>query len=313
LTQQRLKELLGAEIEGYRRAQNMSRPLREGRRCWVLRYADGAQFHMDIVPAVPNGENARVLLEARGLDARWASTAIAITDNEHPTYTFVSDEWPRSNPKGYGEWFKSRMAVILERRKRAIAESARARVEDIPDYKVRTPLQAAVMILKRHRDHSFEGRKEVRPISVIITTLAAHSYNGEETIGQALAAILQGMHSHIHMRGGKYWIPNPTDELENFADKWADHPERAIAFFKWLEKAKAEFALAARSSDRRVITEEISKGVGNSLADRAARRRQSSGSPSLLKAASIAPATAGLSFPDKSRVPTEPQGFGSEL
>jgi hypothetical protein len=41
------------------------------------------------------------------------------------------------------------------------------------------------MILKRHRDYSFTNRKEERPISVIITTLAAHSYNGEETIGRA--------------------------------------------------------------------------------------------------------------------------------
>jgi hypothetical protein len=33
--------------------------------------------------------------------------------------------------------------------------------------------------------------------------------------------------------------------------------------------------------------------------------------PALLKAASVAPASAGLSFPDRSRVPTKPQGFGS--
>jgi hypothetical protein len=63
----------------------------------------------------------------------------------------------------------------------------RASVEDIPDYKVRTPLQ------QRHRDHTFEHRSDERPISVIITTLAAHAYNGEETIGAALAVILAGM------------------------------------------------------------------------------------------------------------------------
>ncbi|WP_050920480.1 nucleotidyltransferase family protein [Acetobacter pasteurianus] len=56
-TQQQLKVLLGAEVEAYWCAQNMSKPLREGRRCWVLDYADGAQFHMDIVPALPNELN----------------------------------------------------------------------------------------------------------------------------------------------------------------------------------------------------------------------------------------------------------------
>lgn len=310
LTQSQLKALLGVEIEAYRKAQNMNKPLREGRRCWVLNYAKGAQFHMDVVPALPNGLSARILLEARGLDARWTTTAIVITDNEAPTYTHITDNWPRSNPKGYSEWFKSRMAAILERRKRLLTEGVRASVEDIPDYKVRTPLQAGVMILKRHRDHTFQHRTEVRPISVIITTLAAHSYNGEETIGQALSSILSGMDTHILRQDGKYWIPNPTDPVENFADKWAEHPERAAAFFEWLEKARSEFAQTYRSTDRSIITETIGRGVGGPLAERAARRRKPSTRPSLLKTASVAPASAGLAFPDRSRVPTKPQGFG---
>lgn len=310
LTQQQLKALLGVEIEAYRRAQNMSKPLREGRRCWVLDYADGAQFHMDVVPALPNGQAARLLLESRGYDARWTMTAIAITDREGPTYATVTDDWPRSNPKGYCEWFKSRMAAALERRKRVLAESIRASVEDIPDYKVRTPLQAAIMILKRHRDHTFEHRGDERPISVIITTLAAHAYKGEETIGEALTVILAGMDQHILWHNNRYWISNPTDPLENFADKWAEHPERATAFYEWLQKARTEFAEAARSSDRRVITETVGRGVGGSLADRAARRRSPLARSPLLKPTSVAPAAGGLSFPDRSRVPTKPQGFG---
>jgi hypothetical protein len=166
------------------------------------------------------------------------------------------------------------------------------------------------MILKRHRDHTFENRKEVRPISVIITTLAAHSYSGEETIGQALAAILSGMDKHILWHNGRHWIPNPTDPLENFADKWAEYPERATAFLEWLQKARAEFAQASRSTDRKVITETVGRGVGSSLADRAARRRQPPAGASLLKTALAAPASVGLTFPDRSRVPTKPQGFG---
>lgn len=310
LTQLQLKTLLGVEIEAYCKAQSMNKPLREGRRCWVLEYADGAQFHMDVVPALPNGQSARVLLESRGLDARWAKTAIAITDNESATYTAITDDWPRSNPKGYCEWFKSRMAAALERRKRMLAESVKARVEDIPDYKVRTPLQAAVMILKRHRDNTFKDRKEDRPISVIITTLAAHSYNGEETIGEALAAILAGMNRHILWHDNRHWIPNPTDVLENFADKWSEHPERASAFAEWLQKARTEFAEAARSSDRTVITEVVGRGVGGALANRAAHRRQPPARSPLMKAASVAPSGAGLIFPDRGRVPTKPQGFG---
>ena len=80
VSQAHLKGLLGAEIEAYRRSQNMVKPLREGRRCWVLDYADGAQFHMDVVPSLPNGLSQRMLLEAKGHDSRWAMTAIGITD-----------------------------------------------------------------------------------------------------------------------------------------------------------------------------------------------------------------------------------------
>jgi hypothetical protein len=311
LTQRQLKQLLGQEIDAYRIARNMSKPLREGRRCWVLDYADGAQFHMDVVPAVPNGNSVRLLLEAQRLDARWTSTAIAITDNEDSTYSYITENWPRSNPTGYSEWFMSRTAAVLVRAKRSLAEKVRASVEDIPDYKVRTPLQAAVMILKRHRDYTFQNRPEVRPISVIITTLAAHSYDGEESIGHALASILEGMDTHILQRAGRYWIPNPTDPLENFADKWAEHLERAEAFFKWLAQARREFAYAASLTDRKTINETLGKGVGSSLAERAFRRRQSPGGPALLKGATTAPATGAFNFPDKSRIPTKPQGFAA--
>ncbi len=80
VSQLKLKQMLGIEIEAYRRSKGMVKPLHEGRRCWTLRYSDGAQFHMDIVPALPNGREVRALLESYRFDARWADTAIAITD-----------------------------------------------------------------------------------------------------------------------------------------------------------------------------------------------------------------------------------------
>ncbi len=137
--------MLRVEMESYRRSKAMVKPLHEGRRCWTLNYADGAQFHMDVVPALPNATDFRKLLETRHFDARWASTAIAITDNERPNYRQITGDWPRSNPKGYLEWFRSRMIVVLNERKRELAKSINASVEDIPDYKIRTPLQLAAM------------------------------------------------------------------------------------------------------------------------------------------------------------------------
>ncbi|HCE9059288.1 TPA: nucleotidyltransferase, partial [Klebsiella michiganensis] len=123
LTQCNLKTLVGDEIKAYRKAQNMVKPVREGRRCWVLDYADGAQFHMDVVPSLPNATQQRILLETFGYDLKWSETAMVITDIESPVYQVLSDNWQRSNPKGYAEWFKMRMRDVFEQRRKMLAES----------------------------------------------------------------------------------------------------------------------------------------------------------------------------------------------
>jgi hypothetical protein len=311
LTQAQLKELVGNEIKAYRKAQSMLKPVREGRRCWVLEYADGAQFHMDIVPAVPNSVRHRMLLESHGYNARWSGTAIVITDRESPVYDLASDEWPRSNPKGYAEWFRERMSAPFERRRRILAESIKASVEDIPDYRVRTPLQSAIMILKRHRDGMFVDRCEERPISIIITTLAAHAYNNEETIAEALYGILERMDRYILSDGRRLIIPNPSDPLENFADKWPDRPERERAFFEWLAQVRHDFGEAARQIERRRIVETVQPRMGASAA-RAAERLAPPPASMLRPAAAAAAgvtASAAPSFPNQRRAPTSPKSF----
>ena len=315
LTQFDLKQLLGFEIKAYHDAKGMTKPVEEGRRCWVLSYADGAQFHMDIVPALPNGMEQRLLLERAHFDVRWADTAIAITDREVPTYRQKTYDWPRSNPKGYGEWFKSRMAVVLARRKRELVESLRQRgvtasVEQLPDFRVRTPLQAAVMILKRHRDNMFAQEADLKPISVIITTLSGHAYGQEDTIAGALFSILNGMDRYIQHDGSKFIIPNPTDPFENFADKWEKNPRKAEAFFRWLNQAREDFGRAARAATLQGMNEAVSARMGAALSDRATRRI--GGGSGLLRAASvapIAPVAAIPSFGNAARVPTTPKGF----
>jgi hypothetical protein len=268
---------------------------------------------MDVVPALPNGGTVRALLEQHHLDAQWANTAIAITDNESPNYQAVTHDWPRSNPKGYLEWFKSRMVVTFTRMRKQLAEAVHASVEDIPDYRVRTPLQSAIMILKRHRDIMF-CRDEINccPISIIITTLAGHAYNGEDTIADALLSILNRMDQFILHDGNKYVISNPSDPLENFADKWEEFPDRATSFYKWLEQARSDFRHAAELFDQRLITETVAAHMGTELAKRAETRSGGGPASSLLRAASGVAAgssAATPSFANEPRVPTKPLGF----
>lgn len=310
VSQQQLKQMLGAEIEAYRRSKSMVKPLREGRRCWTLNYADGAQFHMDVVPALPNGWEVRKLLEAKGFDARWAGTAIAITDNERADYQMITSDWPRSNPKGYLEWFKSRMIMQLNERKQRLAKSISASVENIPDYRVRTPLQSSIMVLKRHRDMMFE-KDEINccPISIIITTLAAHAYQGEEDVTDALYSILSGMESYIERNGRQAIVRNPSDPMENFADKWEEYPERETSFYSWLRQARADFGRVASMSSSTQITEALSPHVGVELAKRAETRARGGSSPTLRAATAATAAAGGPAFGSVPRVPSKPKGF----
>lgn len=265
VSQEDLKAMLGVEMQLYAKRYGMAAPS-EGRRCWTLDYAEGAQFHLDALPAIPDGDGRRVILESLHLSAEWAKTAIAITDTECETFRAQTSQWPHSNPRGFTEWFRSRMKIAFNEQRQRIAFQVQANVEDVPAYRVKTPLQQVVQILKRHRDIRFSDNAEVKPISVIITTLAARAYGNQADLPEALATILENMHLHIQQRNGVYWIENPTDPAENFADRWATHPERKDAFFQWLRLAHEDFKNIAGNDDPQLIMESASASVGDSLA-----------------------------------------------
>ncbi len=275
VTQKQLKEAVGREVALYAKAHNMANPPEEGRRCWTLVYADGTQFHMDILPAVPDPQGYQFMLRAHGYerlaaDPSLTGEAIAITDNTHPHYARYSDDWPQSNPQGYAAWFRGRMSVQLSARKRAYAERERitASVDEIPDHKVKTPLQRAVQLLKRHRDCMFADDPDHKPISIIITTLAAHAYNEEPTITGALQSILTGMDQFIEERNGQAWIANPVNPAENFADKWADEPQKQENFNKWLAQARHDFATYLRAHSFDSLPGDLKQHLGAGLVER---------------------------------------------
>jgi len=85
-----------------------------------------------------------------------------------------------------------------------------------------------------------ESQKENKPISIIITTLAAHAYNNESSVIEALDSILNNMQNFIENRDGDYWIENPVMTEENFADKWNDEQEKRTEFMSWLKQARQD-------------------------------------------------------------------------
>ena len=269
ISQERLKYLVGVEIKSYTRANNMNSRPEESRRCWTLNYADGAQFHADILPAIPDAESFKQLIESyRYAMPVGSNHAIAITDNTHPNYAEINPDWPRSNPKGYAEWFQSRMQIQFDAARKSFAESRQLRVEDVPEYKVKTPLQRTIQILKRHRDIWFEENqsaydKDAKPISIIITTLAAHAYNNEVDLQQALLKIVMEMPKYIeYYNNGAAFIPNPVNPLENFADKWQEYPIRKACFMDWLKQAQLDLTTALKLSDVQNVGKSLEPSLG---------------------------------------------------
>lgn len=271
ITQEQLKHHVGAELEQYRKARGIKEELAEKKRCWRLEYADGLSFHMDIVPCIPESEGSRGVLKQRMIESsrlddalaqRVSELAVSITDNTDPQYSEKTDNWRISNPEGYARWFESRMKTahgVISKREM----SFKASIDSLPYYKWKTPLQQAIQLLKRHRDTMFKDTEDSKPISVIITTLAAKSYNGEADLASALSNILTRMGSYIN--AAVPFVPNPVNPAEDFADKWYDQESAHLRlkenFDKWLYQARADFKAICSKDNSQLVVEAADRGL----------------------------------------------------
>ena len=218
-----LKDLVGDTLKASARYKKMLDT--EGRRCWTLNYFEKSHFHMDILPSIPNLNNNKSIL---------------ITDKENDNYKFIS-----SNPEAYADWFdliqKNERSIIFQKKKMQYSN----KVEDLQKFGVRTTLQKTVQILKRHRDMKYinatDEERKCKPISIIITTLVGKMYSGNETIVDLIIKFCTSYEEYIEIKpNGDYFIANPVNADENFADKWNTYPERKDAFFKWVKSLKQD-------------------------------------------------------------------------
>lgn len=236
ITQKQLKKIVGDRLKQNEEYKRMLAP--EKRRCWRLQYAEVFRFHLDIVPSIPDDQTGVTLLELRGVPKVIANNALCITDNE--TWDYATD-FPKSNPEGYALWFYEQMKVEFQRKRVLLADSLKMSVDEVPEFDVKTPLQRVVQLLKRHRDIRY-GKNDDKPISIIITTLSALSYENETDVLLALQNVLSRMDTFIERDiSGNYLIKNPVNPSENFADKWNENPKKANLFFEWLEEAREDF------------------------------------------------------------------------
>ena len=246
-TQKDVKDAIGLQLRrGAYYAEEGK--LKEGRRCWTI-YFDGSpneelsNFHLDILPAV--NSNRVQMMSNKSLASNESmpsveAVEISITDRMRSDYEEENNHqlWLKSNPLGYAEWFFRRAALD-----EADLGRLRKGIQQIPLHSSqKLPLQKVIQILKRHRDIQFQGDED-KPISIIITTLAAKAYRQEEELTEALFNIVNSMGEYVEERENEdgvlvKWIGNPINEEENFADKWLENPRKEQNFYSWLDQIK---------------------------------------------------------------------------
>lgn len=195
------------------------RPLMEEKpRCIRLSYADTSQFHLDIVPAIP--------------DKRRGGTFILIPDGSGDLNQMV---WKTANPEGFKDWFEKRK-VLTE------IKHARAHIaplgEPLPAEQ-KAVLTKSVQLVKRWRDVRWADDPENGTPSIVLTCLAASIYSGQTSLAHALDDILDGL--VLFAGGGETEIFNPVNAEEVISEKWIRVPDSHEAFVEGVRAFRSDW------------------------------------------------------------------------
>lgn len=161
--------------------------------CLRITYAD--EFHMDVVPAVP--------------DAERGGTAILIPRNNRGSL-----RWHATNPKGYISWFW-RMGGRT-------AAAERAMVEPLPPPEAteeKTPLQITVQLIKRHHHLWVEDEPERTP-SIVLTTVVGTEASDATSVVDCMDAAVGALPRYV--RETPPQMANPGAPYEIITEKWAE-------------------------------------------------------------------------------------------
>lgn len=259
VTQEKLNTMVGDHLHRYapqRRSEGhrlAPEKVEDKRRAWTLSYADG--LHMDVLPVIPDDQTP----------ARIGDPSL-LTDKEFRL-------WLRTNPRGFAEWFHQASEQERLRLAEAVAKARDVTVDDVPDSEVKTALQRAVQLVKRHRDIHFTEDGPTPPPSVLVTTLATHAYAsaavaGRSSVEELVRAVVEGMGGHIDVnRHGRLSVPNPVDHVddgprEDFADRLNEDLEAIEAFWAWMDRLHADLGdVDASRPDVAIRTAERGFGV----------------------------------------------------
>ena len=160
--------------------------------------------------------------------------------------------WSSGNPKGFANWFLTIANSVPKSMLKSYSEfllEAKIETEPLPDeLYLKTPLQRAVQLIKRYRDIYYQDKNN--PISsIVLTTLMAKFYNGEESIFETidnLTSKIQKSYNESINAQQKFKVLNPVDAEEDFTDSWTAQDYKSFSEFindfhsKW-QKLKSSF------------------------------------------------------------------------
>lgn len=220
-----LKNIVGDVLKA---SDRYSKKIEEGKRCWTIEYAESANYHMDILPTMRSNTYSD-------------TKELIMTHKEDENSEY---EFKQTNPEAYYDWFLKRMEEEKKKLTEDYAIRNKLEIVDVPEYKIKTTLQIAIEILKRYRDIKFQEMPDIKPISIILTTLMAKIYTGKENVYELIEKFSKEYPMYLEKdANGDILIKNPVNESENFADKWPKYPERKVAFFQFMNELKEDLVV----------------------------------------------------------------------
>jgi SMODS domain-containing protein len=209
------------------------------KRCIRLNFS--RKFHMDILPACRDQKNA--------------GTCILVPDDKLKC-------WTASNPKGYASWFD-------DRARQSLVRGTFDKAEPIPGQERvqrKSPLKLCVQLLKRERDLRYRNRPEAAPISIVLTTLAAHFYRGEQSIALAMRDILSGICGQILSNRPRLVVLNPKNSDEDLSECWDSKPGTYGEFVSGIGEFNAQWTALLQTRGIHNVARLLERFFGEELA-----------------------------------------------
>jgi len=235
--------LLEAVETRLRAHQTYRAMLERKKRCLRVCYTN--DFHLDILPACPDPDSGR--------------ECIVVPDR-------ALRDWMPSNPNGYATWFEARAASVLT--------EVSKRVEPLPaqePLELKAPLKRVVQLLKRWRDLAYRANPDLAPVSIVLTTLAASYYRGEDSPARALSGILDATVESLPPEGYRLEVRNPTNEKEDFGERWDAQPGAYQAFVTGITAFRTGWRALLGVRGLHLVTAGLSQLFGEDVAKSAVR------------------------------------------